>query len=493
MRAGRLGAVVADSFHIVTLGCSKNHVDSEGIARVLGEHGLAATDRPEDARVLIVNTCGFLAASRQESVGAINDLLGQRRPDQFVIAAGCMAALGDHRAEIPSGVDAVLPTQEWAQIGRVVDDLLGYDALELPAALDPAEMLHSFNRRHAGPSAYVKVADGCDHGCHFCVIPLIKGRQVSKRPSEVVREIRELVETGTREVVLVAQDTIRYGADLGIKHGLPSLLRMIAEEVPDLPWLRMLYIYPSPLTLRLVDAMAELPMVVPYLDMPIQHADPAVLRAMGRPSSVDMTRRLVDHARSTLPDVTMRTTLIVGYPGESDAQFRALYDFVAEMRFDHVGVFTYSFEANTRSALLLDPVAPAIAAERRAALMELQQGISLAKNRALVGTTLDVLVEAIGDVEDETGATSPISVGRARRHAPEVDGMVFIPGALPVGELVPASVTAAGPYDLWAAPVDPSAVPRRSRRGRESHLPAVSRPGRRAARLPAARATRAGT
>lgn len=484
---------MADSYHIVTLGCSKNHVDSEGIARVLGEQGLSAAERPEDARVLVVNTCGFLAASRRESVGAINDLLGRRRPGQLVVAAGCMAALGDHRAEIPAGVDAVVPTQEWAQIGRVVGDLLGYEALEPPAALDPAEMLHSFNRRHAGPSAYVKVADGCDHGCHFCVIPLIKGRQVSKRPSEVVREIRELVETGTREVVLVAQDTIRYGADLGIKHGLPSLLHMIAEEVTDLPWLRLLYIYPSPLTLRLVDAMAELPMVVPYLDMPIQHADPAVLRAMGRPSSVEMTRRLVDHARGALPEVTMRTTLIVGYPGETDAQFQTLYDFVAEMAFDHVGVFTYSYEANTRSALLTDPVPSEVAQERRAAIMELQQGISLRKNQALVGTTLDVLVEAIGEVEDEAGGIEPLAVGRARRHAPEVDGMVFIPGALPVGELVPVTVTAATPYDLWAAPVGASADPRRSRHARGSRPRAASRPERPAGRLSAARATRAGT
>ncbi|MDI3340977.1 MAG: 30S ribosomal protein S12 methylthiotransferase RimO [Sphaerobacter sp.] len=482
-----------ESFHIVTLGCSKNEVDSQGIARLLTEQGMTRAARPEDARVLIVNTCGFLAASRQESVNAINELLARRRPDQVVIAAGCMAALGEHRQEIPAGVDAILSTREWANIGHVVGRLLGYEDGPPPPPYDPAGMLTTFARRDAGPSAYVKIADGCDHGCHFCVIPLIKGRQVSKRPSDVVREIRELVDGGTKEIVLVAQDTIRYGADLGIKHGLPGLLRLIAEQVPELPWLRMLYIYPSPLTLRLVDTMAELPMCVPYLDMPIQHADPTVLRRMGRPSSIDMTRRLIEHARTRLPEVVMRTTLIVGYPGETEEQFRRLYDFVAEVEFDHVGVFTYSYEPNTPSARLSDPVPPAVAEERRAAIMELQQRISLKKNQALVGRTLDVLIEAVGELEDERGHTEPISVGRARRHAPEVDGLVFIPGAWPVGELLPVTVTAASPYDLWARPARRSADGRDRHRGQAIPLRVESRPGRRARRAPAASARPAGT
>lgn len=482
-----------DSFHIVTLGCSKNQVDSEGMARVLTRQGLKAADRPEDARVLIVNTCGFLATSRSESVDVIEDLLRSRRPDQVIVAAGCMAALDNHRQEIPTGVDAVLSTRQWADIGQVVGNLIGYDTLRPPEALDPAAMLTSFERRQAGPSAYVKIADGCDHNCGFCAIPLIKGGQRSKRPSDVIREIRELVDSGTKEAILVAQDTIRYGADLGIKHGLPSLLRMIAEEVHDLPWLRMLYIYPSLLTLHMVDVMAEQAMYVPYLDMPIQHADPGVLRLMGRPSNVDMTRRLVDHARSTLPDVTMRTTLIVGHPGETDEAFDALYDFVAEMQFDHVGVFTYSHEPGTRSAALPDPVPPDVANARRAALMELQQGISLARNKALIGRNLEVLVEAVGEMEDERGRTSPISVGRARRHAPEVDGMVFIPGVQPVGELIPVTVTGASPYDLWAALEGPSAGRSHRNRVRESHPEGVIRAGRRATRVRALRATRAGT
>lgn len=484
--------MTTETFHIVTLGCSKNQVDSQGMAQLLTEQGMTQTRDAGEARIIIVNTCGFLAASRAESVNAISTMMDDRRPDQYVIAAGCLPALGDHRTEIPTGVDAVISTRDWTTIGSVVGNLLGYDALRPPDALDPAGMLTSFNRREAGPSAYVKIADGCDHSCAFCTIPLLKGRQISKRPVEVVREIRELVASDTREVILVAQDTIRYGADIRIKNGLPSLLQMIANEVPDLPWLRMLYIYPSLLTLRMVDVMAEHGMFVPYLDMPIQHADPSVLRNMGRPSDVEMTRRLVDHAREQLPDVTMRTTLIVGYPGETEEQFRRLYDFVEEMEFDHVGVFIYSFEKETKSALLPDPVPGPVADERRAAIMELQQRISLKKNRVLVGRTLDVLVEAVGEIEDELGNTEPVSVGRGRRHAPEVDGMVFIPGAQPVGELVQVRVTEASPYDLWAIPEGRLAGQPRRNRGRGSRPRAATRPERRARTARGARATHAG-
>jgi ribosomal protein S12 methylthiotransferase len=312
-------------------------------------------------------------------------------------------------------------------------------------------MLTSFQRINAGPSAYVKIADGCDHNCHFCAIPLIKGGQVSKRPSEVVREIRELVAGGTKEVVLVAQDTIRYGADLGIKHGLPNLLQMIVEEVPQLPWLRMLYIYPTPLTLKMVDKLAEHDQLLNYIDMPIQHADEGVLRLMGRPSKVDMTRRLVEHARNTLDEVAMRTTFIVGHPGETEDAFRRLVDFVEEMEFDHVGVFTYSHESGTRSAQLGETVPARVAEERRDILMEVQQAISLRKNRLRIGRKLEVLIEGSGEIEDGQGNSEPISVGRARFHAPEVDGLVFVPGRLPEGQFVDVTINDASPYDLWAA------------------------------------------
>ncbi len=479
-------------FHIVTLGCSKNQVDSEGMAQLLAEQGLAPAAHPADAQVLIVNTCGFLASARRESAQAIQDLLEARRSGQVVIAAGCMAALEEHRAEIPPGVDAVLSTRDWPQIGQVIGRLLDLPLAPVrPDAQVP--MLTSFRRAPVtGPSAYVKIADGCDHTCSFCAIPLIKGRQASKRPSDVVREIRELVDAGVKEAVLVSQDTIRYGADLGIKHGLPGLVRLIAEQVPALRWLRLLYIYPSPLVFRLIDAMAETPVCVPYLDMPIQHADSDILRAMARPSNVDLYRRIFSYARAKLDGAVLRTTLIVGFPGETDEQFQRLYDFVAEVEFDHVGVFTYSREAPTPSAQLANPVPPAVAAERRAALLELQQRISLKKNRALIGQTIEVLVEGVGELEDEAGHREPISVGRAARHAPEVDGLVFIPGAQPVGELVPARVVDAGPYDLWAKPAAPSAAAPGRYPEPGARAPAASQRRRRNLPVLGARARRVG-
>ena len=494
------------AFHIVTLGCSKNRVDSDGMDHLLRQRGMTATDRPEEARVLVVNTCGFLGAARAESVGVIEELLQTRRDDQVLIAAGCMPALGDYRNALPTGVDHVLTTREWYKIGQVVGDLLGEP--DMPEVAGCEGMLTTFSRRDAGPSAYVKIADGCDHNCAFCTIPSIKGRQESKRPLHVLQEIVDLVAGGTKEIVLVAQDTIRYGADIGMKHGLPQLLQMIVEQVPNLPWLRLLYIYPSPLTLRMVDVMAEHDALLPYLDMPIQHADKTVLRAMNRPSDVDMTRRLIDHARAKMPDVVMRTTLIVGYPGETDAQFRTLLDFIEEQQFDHVGVFTYSPEDGTPAARLADGVPPAVAEERRNAIMEAQQAISLKKNRALVGTTVEVLIEGLGEAEDDTGAVEPISVGRARRHAPEVDGLVFVPGALPVGELVKLEVAEAGPYDLWTlplgqtrrhAPVRPAATAERAAREARRRRVAgarprgATRPERRGGGRPVPVATPAGT
>lgn len=435
------------AFHIVTLGCSKNRVDSDGMDHLLRQRGMAATADPSAAEVVIVNTCGFLGAAREESVGAINEMLASRRDGQVVIAAGCMPALGDYRNDIPDGVDRVMTTREWYRIGEVVAELLGESSPPETAGCEG--MLTTFSRADGGPSAYVKIADGCDHNCHFCTIPSIKGRQVSKRPLHVLQEIVDLVAAGTKEVVLVAQDTIRYAADLEMKHGLPTLLQSIAEQVPNLPWLRMLYIYPSPLTLRMVDTMAEHDALLPYLDMPLQHADRDVLRAMNRPSDPDMTKRLIDYARGKLNELVMRTTLIVGYPGETETQFRRLLGFVEETEFDHVGVFTYSPEPGTRAYALDCAVPHEIAVERRNAIMAAQQRISLKKNRALVGRTLQVLIEANGEAEDVRGRTEPIAVGRARRHAPEVDGLVFVPGALEVGTLVDVEITDAAPYDLW--------------------------------------------
>ena len=347
---------------------------------LLTQRGFASTTDPSSADLIVVNTCGFLGAARDESVGAIQDVLDQRRDGQRVVAAGCMPALGNYRNDIPDGVDHVLTTREWYRIADIAGELFG-QPIE-PDIAGCEGMLTTFMSVNAGPSAYIKIADGCDHNCHFCTIPTIKGRQVSKRPLHVVQEIIDLVAGGTKEVVLVAQDTIRYGADIGMKHGLPNLLEMVVNHVPDLPWLRMLYIYPSPLTLKMVDTMAEHDALLPYLDMPLQHSDRDVLRSMNRPSDPDMTRRLIDHARTKLDELVMRTTFIVGYPGETDAQCQHLIDFVSEAEFDHVGVFTYSPEPGTRAYELPNRVPHEVAVERRNAVMEAQQRVSLKRNKS---------------------------------------------------------------------------------------------------------------
>ena len=482
------------SFHIVTLGCSKNRVDSDGMDTLLRQRGLTATASSHEADIVVVNTCGFLGEARAESVGVINGVLGQRQAGQKVIAAGCMPALGDYASAIPPGVDHVLTTREWFKIGDVVGGL--YGEAVLPEVAGCEGMLTSFSRTQSGPSAYVKIADGCDHNCAFCTIPSIKGRQLSKRPLHVIQEIVDLVANGAKEIVLVAQDTIRYGADLGMKNGLPQLLEMIVEQVPNLPWVRLLYIYPTVLTLKMVDVMARHDALLPYLDMPLQHADRDVLRAMNRPSDPDMTRRLIDHARGNLTDLVMRTTLIVGYPGETEAQFERLLRFVETEEFDHVGVFTYSPEDGTPAALLADRVDPEVAEERRSRIMLAQQAVSLRKNRALVGQEIEVLIDGTGEVEDEDGGTEPISVGRGRRHAPEVDGMIFVPGDHPVGELLTVRIADATPYDLWAADPLASSVagvagtPRLVRRTRRR---AATRPERRGRGRPVPMATPLGT
>jgi ribosomal protein S12 methylthiotransferase len=283
-----------------------------------------------------------------------------------------------------------------------------------------------------GASAYLKIADGCRRPCAFCAIPLMKGTAVSRPPEAVVGEAVRLQAEGVRELILIAQDTSDYGHDLGIKDGLAELLDRMVEGLGNgagVDWIRIMYAYPGYVTDRLIETMARHPQIVPYLDMPLQHGHPMTLRRMRRPANVDWVHRTIGK----------RTTFIVGYPGETEAEFQALLDFAAELKFDRVGCFTFSFEPDTASAPLGDPVPPEVKEERRARLMEQQQRISLERNQAQVGRTLQVLVEGRGD---------GLSVGRSYRDAPEIDGMVIVEGDLPVGEMVPVRITGAMAYDL---------------------------------------------
>ena len=290
-----------------------------------------------------------------------------------------------------------------------------------------------------GASAYLKLADGCRRSCAFCAIPLIKGPSVSRPPEAILADAVHLAERGMREIILIAQDTTDYGHDLGMREGLADLLERLVTAVPQVEWIRLMYAYPGRVTERLIETMARHPQILPYLDIPLQHAHPRVLRRMRRPADVGGIRRTIEHLRAAMPEIAIRTTFIVGYPGETGAEFRALLNFVAEVEFDHVGVFAYSPEEGTAAARLEDDVPPEVKEERRERLMAVQQHISLAKNQALVGRTLAVLVEGQGE---------GLSVGRSYRDAPEIDGLVLVQAELPVGQIIPVRITAALEYDL---------------------------------------------
>src|SRR3989304_3310094 len=291
----------------------------------------------------------------------------------------------------------------------------------------------------AGASAYLKIADGCRRPCAFCAIPLIKGTAVSRPLETLVDEVRQLEGQGVREVILIAQDTTDYGHDLGLKDGLPTLLTAMLQAAPRIDWFRLLYAYPGAVTERLIDLMASEPRLIPYLDMPLQHAHPAVLRRMRRPANMTAVIRTLERMRQAMPRMALRTTFIVGYPGETEAEFDELMAFVEAMRFDRMGVFTFSFEPGTTSEPLGDPVPAEVKEERRRRLMERQQQISLEVNQSHVGRVLPVLIE---------GSDGGLSLGRSYRDAPEIDGMVIVEGEIPVGEMVPVRISGAMAYDL---------------------------------------------
>ena len=426
-------------YHLVTLGCAKNTVDSMRLERALRNARHAPVDAPDDADLVLVNTCGFIDAAKQESIEVVSELDRNRPPDQRLYVVGCMTQIAEEelRAAVP-GVDATFGVEAWDAIAASVG----------PA--DPAYDIPQQTVLPMGPSAYLKISDGCDRPCTFCIIPTIKGGMRSEPTERLLGEARMYAAAGVRELVLVAQDSTAYGEDRRDRDGLAVLLEQLAGEVPEVPWIRLMYAYPGRVTRRLAETMAALPNVVPYLDIPLQHGSDAMLRRMKRPS-LRTARRSLDAIRTAMPDVTVRTTFIVGFPGETDAEFEELLDFVEEQRFDHVGAFTYSPQAGTPAAGYADPVPHEVVAERYGALMELAQGISHERNRELVGRELDVLIESEAPTASATG--EPVVVGRSFRDAPEVDGLAFVRGEFPTGTFVRARVDGAMPYDLLCTPV----------------------------------------
>ena len=446
-------------FHVVSLGCAKNTVDSESMSALLQTSGYAETADASRADVVIVNTCGFIGPAKEESLRVLREFAGSKRPGQLLLAAGCLTQRygAEVIAQAP-GVDGVLGTRRWADVVEVVRALrqggIPKPVYRLP---DPGPVVMELpgipRRAVQGASAYLKIADGCRRPCAFCAIPLIKGTAVSRTPEAILLEAAALDRQGVHEINLIAQDTTDYGSDLGIKDGLAILLEDLLRAAPSVDWFRILYAYPGYVTDRLIDSMAAHPRLVPYLDMPLQHAHPDTLRRMRRPANVDWVHRTIETMRRAMPDLALRTTFIVGYPGETEAEFETLLAFVEEMRFDRVGAFTFSFEPGTTSEPLGDPVPTAVKDERRDRLMALQQTISLRKNQSFVGRTLPVLIEGQGD---------GLSLGRSYRDAPEIDGMVIVEGEAPVGTMVPVRITGALPYDLSGTVMVPPAPSRKA-------------------------------
>ncbi|MCL4530979.1 MAG: 30S ribosomal protein S12 methylthiotransferase RimO [Chloroflexi bacterium] len=442
--------MASNTFHLVSLGCAKNTVDSDSMAQLLSRDGYRAVEDPTKANVLIVNTCGFIGPAKQESLDVLRELSEGKRNGQLLIAAGCLTQrYGVEVAQQVPGIDGILGTRRWMDIVQVVRELRKGPHLEpiyhLPteAATVGTDEADTVRASVAGASAYLKIADGCRRPCAFCAIPFIKGTAVSRPIETIINEARRLRDSGVRELVLIAQDTTDYGHDLGLKDGLAVLLEQLIDAVPDMDWIRIMYAYPGCVTDRLIEVMATRKQVLPYLDMPLQHADPKTLYRMKRPSNIDWVHKTLAKMRSTIPNLSIRTTFIVGYPGETDTEFQSLFDFVSEIRFDRVGAFQFSFEPGTSSEPLGDPVPAEVKQERYERLMELQQTISLQINQSYVGRTLDVLIE---------GRDREISIGRCYRDAPEIDGMVLVEGKAQIGEIVPIKITGAMAYDLTGAP-----------------------------------------
>lgn len=437
------------TYYLLSLGCAKNLVDSNSMARLLDDSGFVSVEKPANAELLIVNTCGFIRPAVDESLDELRKLSKKKKKGQLLIATGCLTErYRQHVAEQVPGIDGILGTRRWMDIVDLVQKLRAEPQkprYHLPetstVGTDEKGVLRAAIQ---GANAYIKIADGCRRGCAFCAIPLIKGPQVSRPMDAILNDARTLQKIGIQELILISQDSTDYGSDLGIKDGLAGLLEQLIPAVPDIPWIRILYAYPGFVTDHLIDVMAKNRQVLPYLDIPLQHAHPDILKRMRRPSNMDWVYQTIGKMRTAMPELALRTTFIVGYPGETEKEFQTLLDFMQEMKFDHVGAFPFFFEKGTASEALGDDVPEEVKQERIERLMTLQQEISLVRNQSFVGKQLSVLIE---------GYNEGISVGRSYRDAPEIDGMVFVDGEVPLNQIISVKISDALVHDLVGYPV----------------------------------------
>ncbi|HUH02010.1 MAG TPA: 30S ribosomal protein S12 methylthiotransferase RimO [Kofleriaceae bacterium] len=446
--------------YFVSLGCPKNRVDTEVMLGEVARAGFDRVDNPDDATVIVVNTCGFIDAAKEESIDTILEMAQYKTEGQCqkLVVTGCLTQRypDEVAASIPE-IDHILGSADYAAIARVVGTGSTGRRKTLPVvevSKTPEWIYDDETPRiltGARHSAYVKIAEGCDRPCAFCIIPKLRGPQRSRTIDSVVREVEQCVAQGTREINLIAQDLTRYGADLAApRPTLAALLRQVAR-VDGVRWVRLHYTYPTAFSDELIDAIAEEPTVVKYIDVPLQHIDDDVLKRMRRGHSSRITHELVARLRARIDGVVLRTTFIAGHPGETDEAYQRLEEFIQETRFDRLGVFTYSREPGTVSAMLPGRVADEVAAERRDHLMSIQRTISRAKQESMVGRELEVLVDGVSDESDL------LLQGRWYGQAPEIDGSVYLTdGTARPGDFVRARVVEFSDYDLAASISAPS-------------------------------------
>ena len=422
--------------HMISLGCAKALVDSEILLGGLKNASFDITNEPEAADTIVVNTCGFLDMARQESIETILQAAELKKSGNLkqLVLMGCLSERYPEElaAEIPE-VDRFFGSNNHNQIASF---LTGKDY----AKDDPL-----FYRSLLTPShyAYLKIAEGCDNGCSFCSIPLMRGLQKSRSIDSIMWEAEKLIEHGVKEMLVIAQDSTSYGWDLKPKKYLSDLIKELNNL--DIDWIRLHYAHPAHLSQRIIDTMAESEKVCRYLDMPIQHGADNILKSMRRGLGQDGIRDRVHKLRKAIPDIRIRTTLIVGYPGETDDDFKQLYDFVEEMEFDRLGIFTYSEEEGTLAEALDDDVPADVKNERKGVVMDLQASISSEKNEAMIGQTYKVLVDKSGDT---------VSVGRTEYDSPEIDNIVHIKSGVKKGEFVNVKIEAANEFELIGMPVN---------------------------------------
>lgn len=425
---------------IAHLGCEKNRIDTEHMLGLLVQAGYQVDTNIEEADYVIVNTCSFIEDARRESVRTLVELA---EANKKIAIAGCMAQHFRDQllAEIPEAV-ALIGTGDYHKIVETIERVEAGERVK-EISDQPTYIADEHTPRYRTtpePFAYLRVAEGCDYRCAFCIIPHLRGNQRSRPIESIVAEAHQLAAEGVQEIILISQITTNYGMDLYGQPKLAQLLRALGEV--DVPWIRIHYAYPTGMTPEVIAAIRDVPNVLPYIDFPLQHSHPEILKLMNRPWQVGANEGIIDRIKMALPDAVLRTTLIVGFPGETEAHFQHLLQFVQRQEFDHIGVFTFSPEEGTPAYTMSDRVSRKVKDARRKAIMEAQQPISWRKNQAEIGKVVNVLIE------QENPQTGEL-IGRSPRFAPEVDGVVRATGTARLGSIVPVKITGADTYDLY--------------------------------------------